>query len=78
MYKCPFPGCEYVAANAILNSHAKTHGYKTTTLMSAEHGGPKLLNYDNKKYSKVTSATNSITTGSFNNIDALLNHKRRK
>lgn len=78
MYKCSFPGCDYVAANAILNSHAKLHGYKSMTALIEEHGSPKLLNYDSKKYKKAMESTNSITYGSFNNIDAMLNHKRRQ
>lgn len=69
MYKCPYPNCTHVAAYAILNSHAKTHGYKTVTEMCREHGPVTQPKMDPKKLKHYRDNYLSITESSYNNVE---------
>ena len=72
MYKCPFPECGYTSAYAILNSHAKTHGFKTVKELTKAHGPIQMVRFDPHKYKNNMKLTNNISSGSFNNIESAL------
>jgi hypothetical protein len=72
MYKCPYPGCDYVAAHIILNSHAKKHGYKNVKELTEAHGPIKQLQYDPKKLKHARESTVIVTESSFNSVESAI------
>lgn len=76
MYECPFPGCQYVAAHAILNSHAKSHGYVRVSEMTKEHGPVKRINPNPKAVSYARATTVDIKESSFNNIESAMSRMK--
>lgn len=70
MYRCPFPGCDHVAAFAILNSHAETHGYSRVADMTKEHGPVIKTKPDPVKMRNIDS--HQLNENSFNNIESAL------
>lgn len=78
MYKCPYPGCDYIAAHIILNSHAKKHGYKTVQEMTKVHGPVKQLQYDPKKLKHAREMTVNISESSFNSIESAIARLKKK
>lgn len=78
MYKCPVKGCDHMAAHAILNSHAKTHGFKNTTEMCKKHGPIILAKYDPEKLRQATKQSFQMSEASFNNIEIAMNRLNKK
>lgn len=72
MYKCPYPECEHIAAYAILNSHAKTHGYYKVTEMTKEHGPIKKLGMDPKHIKYARESTHSLHKSSYNDSETAM------
>lgn len=70
MYKCPYPGCGYIAAYAILNSHARKHGFKTVKELTKAYGPIKQPNIDPVKLRHANEMSINITENSFNNIES--------
>jgi hypothetical protein len=70
MYKCSFPGCDYVAAYAILNSHAKTHGFNTVKEMTKKHGPIMQPKVDPVKLRNANKHHATLNENSYNNIDS--------
>jgi hypothetical protein len=77
MYRCPFPGCSHTAAYAILNSHAKTHGFKTVTEMSRVHGPVIQPKVDPKKLKNSHKGYVSVTENSYNNVESALSRMKQ-
>lgn len=63
---------------AILNSHAKSHGYQTVKEMTKEHGNVKYIGFDSKKMRKNLEKLSQIHESSYNNIDSALLKMRNK
>lgn len=72
MYKCPFPGCTHIAAYAILNSHAKTHGYNKVAEMTKEHGRVDKLHQDPKGLFHAKQQSADVRESSYNNIESAM------
>jgi hypothetical protein len=72
MYKCPFPGCDYTAAYAILNSHAKKHGFRTVQEMTKAHGPVTQAKVDPYKLKMANRGHQSLNENSYNNIDSAI------
>lgn len=72
MYKCPFPGCTHLASYAILNSHAKTHGFAKVSEMTKVHGRVEKLNEDPKKLYHARQNSVDIRDSSYNNIESAM------
>lgn len=69
MYKCPFPECEYNANYIILNSHAKSHGFRTVEMMTKVHGKILHINPDAKVMKRIQETVPNISAGHFNSVD---------
>lgn len=78
MQKCPYPGCNYIAAHVILNSHAKQHGFKNVEELRKKYGPTKEPAMNTRRFNHARMETASIHSASFNNIDSALAKTRKR
>lgn len=78
MYKCSFPECTHVAAYAILNSHAKTHGFNKVSEMTKAHGPIKHMAPTSNQSFHAKHTTVDIRESSFNNIETAMSRLKKK
>ncbi|AMM45091.1 hypothetical protein SP15_283 [Bacillus phage SP-15] len=68
MKKCSYPGCDYTASYEILNSHAKSHGFRTTKEMEKEHGLCKIIEPSSKASKWARTNTVAVTNFHYNSV----------
>lgn len=70
MYKCPYPGCNYIAAHILLNSHAREHGFKTVAELQKKYGKVKSLQVPNHIARWAAAQSPGISIHQFDGIEA--------